>query len=248
MSDQIFDSVLEKAFNDYADRLFESYPSDEEMKKAYPVSEKRKKLYERIARAYKNGHGKRNKLSDYVACSFAGSDMEDKSKARKGVKLLKRVAIACIIIILLTATVIAVAPPVRDYIISWYKEYVQFEGVVSEGDSIKDVFSYNIGYIPGGYELIFEVENESTLVRSYYYQCGEEYFYIEICDSVSSSLGVSSDYPIHNIEIINDRETHIFYNGAEKTGLVLFIKDEIMVYVIGTISQEELVKIIENIK
>ena len=92
MSDPIIDSVFEKAFNSYADKLFESYPTDEEMKKAYPASPRRAKLYERIARAYKNGHSKRNKLSDYVACSFAGSDMENELDTQKAYTILEKKA------------------------------------------------------------------------------------------------------------------------------------------------------------
>ena len=269
MSDPIIDSVFEKAFNSYADKIFESYPTDEEMKKAYPVSPRRAKLYERIARAYKNGHSKRNKLSDYVACSFAGSDIENeldtqkaytilekqakKNEAKRKSKVLKILLVVSILLALLVGTVIAVNyPEIKKVLhkVTYDNGGVSFDYVPSTSTKMPDISVYSIEYIPAGYELSTDEtwDNNSKRMRKYLYYCGDRYLFIEILDMDVSSVYLTDTYPSHTVKMIEGRETHIYYNDAYGEGSIVAMEGKVIIYIHGCMPQEELVKIIENIK
>lgn len=161
INDDIFDSILTSAFNDYINKQIENEPTDDELAEKYPIP---KNGLKRILKAIK----------------------EQKYHRPMYIVYLQRVAVT---VLILAATVFSllmsnskIRAAVTDVIIEWYKTHIKIEFTSDPSDDTETTpiseYSLQIGYIPEGFELVDTYEFNQNLAI-YTYKNKDNYIKIE---------------------------------------------------------------------
>lgn len=231
MFNKTSEEVLSKAFSEYATEKISSYPSDSKLKEMYPIPKKHLTIYRRKAQEHK--HGK-----------------------RIGLIYLKRIVVACLVIILLTISAVAVAPQVKEYFTKKYKTNVSNvdDNVISfnfdsrENDTDQDVNSYVIGYLPEEYKAVEEINIYRQSRQHICILDDSRYLIIDINFADTVELSITTENVSYTVQVINDNIMHISYNDEEQCGTIHWTDGDILILISGYVSYDELIKIAENIK
>lgn len=226
-----FDDLLAVAFERYMEDELSKLPSEEELAKMYPIPMKQMREMQRYARRlqYRNS---------------------------KPMVYLKRVAVACLVIISLTIAVLAVSPTVRDAIketvVTWHEKYVQVDFAQADDshndkNEITDVYQLNIGYIPDGFDLVSSSEERDGREYLYMSQTGD-YLIVSIDKSESAFVGIDIEVSEYQEFKINGDDGCMSYNSEFGTGTLVFGNDIYTVLISGTVEKAELFRIARNIK
>jgi hypothetical protein len=136
LNEEIFDSLLEKAFFNYEKQLQKTYPDDEELEKEYPTSRKKIRRYRNI--------------------------LKEKEYRRKSIWLyVNRAAVAFLCIISLIFGLVMLNPDVRasveKVILKLHDKYTEFVfNVTADEFASYDLEDFEIGYIPEDFEVLNE--------------------------------------------------------------------------------------------
>lgn len=241
--DDLFDAILTTAFTEYWNRELEKMPSDEELKKMYPVPKKGLRLAKKLEKRRKYG----------------------KSPA---LVYLQRASVIVLVVIAAVFALLTTSPTIRAAIgnsfTAWFNDHVVIDftedpvAPVSEKstDTTADseteadpatVESLKIGYIPDGFELVSEEEREGT--RRYIYMA-EDGRYISITISSADMSKVSIDNELNDYDeiVINNKKAYILYNEIESIGTLVFGNNNCVVTINGLMTEEILIDIATNIK
>lgn len=240
MNDDILDGIIKTAFEEYLDRELEKVPSDEELAKMFPVSQKSLKKAQR-------------RLKEI--------------KFRKSLPLLylQRAAIVVLVCVTVCFGVFMTSEKVRaalvDTVVEWFDKYVTIDFSKQEPDetanestdvesteTITDMSSLQIGYIPEGFELTSSTEeNDHTREYKYTSTSGD---YLKICIYSSEAFQASADIELSDYEKIsvNGNDAYFFYNYEEGCGSITFKYNKYIVSISCILDKTELVKVAENIK
>lgn len=148
INDDIFDSILTSAFNDYINKQIENEPTDDELAEKYPIP---KNGLKRILKAIK----------------------EQKYHRPMYIVYLQRVAVT---VLILAATVFSllmsnskIRAAVADVIIEWYNTHIKIEFTSDPSDDTETTpiseYSLQIGYIPEGFELVDTIDFDSLVIN-----------------------------------------------------------------------------------
>lgn len=235
--EDVFDDLLSVAFNKYLEEELSKMPSDEELAKMYPIPMKQMQKVQRYARRlnYRNS---------------------------TTMVYLKRVAVACLIIISLTIAVLAVSPTVRDAIKeSFSKKRKMATTVIDEGNEVKvvfddpyqtvpvsfDIYQLNIGYVPEEFKLSDSLE-ESNMREYIYINAEDEYLRIGISISGVTSYFLNTEMADYQEFKINGDDGCMSYSSEFGTGCLVFGNDMYSVGIAGFVEKSELFMIARNIK
>ena len=228
LSDELFEVVLKQAVYDADKADLEELPSDEKLNELYPMPEKAHKEYDRLQKAQTRGVSVR-------------------------AMLVRRVAIITITALAVVFGGLMLHPDIRarvsHIVVQQFEKFNLFSHDESgEAKQFLSVDDVTIGYIPDGYELAEQEEDEA--MRHYYYSKPDDtncYIAIDICLSASTDFGLDNE---HNYEImfINHREIHVSYNDASKSGAVVIPDETVSIGIFGVVDKEELIKIAENMR
>ena len=123
-------------------------------------------------------------------------------------------------------------------------------GEEEQDQEVKDIYKFEIGYIPDGFELFQNQEDVS--LRNYIYTNvnePDEYLIIDFCLSEGSKYWLGYDDSAEYDQIkLNGTDAYIFYNKQEKTGAIMFGNSVYFVSITGYVEKDELIKIAENIR
>ena len=225
LSDELFEVVLKQAVYDADKADLEELPSDEELNQAYPLP---RKEFARLQKAQTRGISVR-------------------------AMLVRRVAIIAITALAVVFGGLMLHPDIRagvsHIVVQQFEKFNLFShdenGEVKHFKSVEDV---TIGYLPEGYELSEEMEDES--VRYYIYRKPENvnhYILISISLSEDTDIGVDNEH-YYEVKYINHHEMHISYEETDQSGSIIIPDETVMVRISGVIPKEELLKIAENIR
>ncbi len=235
--EDVFDDLLAAAFNEYLEGELSKLPSDEKLAEMYPIPMKQMRKVQRYARRLRY-------------------------RTYKPLVYLKRVAVACLIIISLITAVLAVSPTVRDAIKETFsKKKKMTTTVIHDGNEVKvdfydpyqtvrvpfDIYQLNIGYVPEGFELSDSIENRGTI--EYIYNNAEgEYLVISISISGVTSYWLDTEVSDYQEFKINGDDGCMSYNSEFGTGALVFGNDIYSVVIAGVVEKSELFTIARNIK
>ena len=241
--EELFDAICRAEFSRYIKNKCETYPSKEELDAMYSVPKRGRR---RLMRAIK--------AEQYGKPLF--------------VVYLQRVAILLLVTITVAFGVLMTNTEVRaeigNVIIEWCEKYIKFdfnggkETIVeiddTEGSSdtsdqsfeSNPIYDYEIGYIPEGFDL--ENSKERGYTRNYiYYDAIDNCVGISINDSNHSTYSVDIENNEYTEIIINGKKAYCLYDDSVGSGSIIANEAEYIIYVYGTVSKEELIKIFENI-
>lgn len=229
LNEELFEVVLEKAFIEHEKDILKSYPDDVELEEKYPISKKEIRRFKNIVKEKEYGKKLIRVYFDRAA-----------------------VVVLCMISLFfaLVMTNSEVRAAVESVILKWYDKYTEFVftestiGLVAE--KIEDV---QIGYIPDGFELVFD--NKTEYETSLYYQninnlnedINIKIFYND--DAVIFTDNEKMAY--EKINLNKDNESWILYNDKEKYGTVVIVGENISVSIVAFVEKDEILKIAENI-
>ncbi len=229
LNDEIFDSVLQRAFCDYNDKQLASYPDCETLAKMYPLPKKEKRAFDRAVKEAKYG----------------------KSLVRV---YLSRVAVIFLCIIVLGTGIMIASPTVRaavrNVIVEWFDKYTHFSFAVTDTDmgDFENIEDVKIGYVPDGYELI----NTDTIgCISYTYSLNhsdENMYIVDIFENGTTDLFPDNERSQYTKTQINGHEAWIIYDDEDGSGSLIFVGAKISVLICGSLPKNELIKIAESIK
>lgn len=231
INDDIFDSILTSAFNDYINKQIENEPTDDELAEKYPIP---KNGLKRILKAIK----------------------EQKYHRPMYIVYLQRVAVT---VLILAATVFSllmsnskIRAAVADVIIEWYNTHIKIEFTSDPSDDTETTpiseYSLQIGYIPEGFELYDKDESEQQL-KTYLYKNGNKYIRLDFytTNTVNNLLDIEQ-YKFDNT-IINGLTAYILSNDKDYIQTVVVWGNESFTLILDAhLNTNETIKIAENIK
>lgn len=226
-NEDLFDTVLQRAFCDYTDEQLTSYPDCEALAKKYPLSKKEKRAFDQ---AIKEQKYKKSLVRVY----------------------LSRAAVIFLCIIALGACVMMTSPTVRaavkNVIVEWFDKYTHFSFVATDTGSgdFENVEDVKIGYVPDGFELVNTEEIPGNITYDYY--LNNSYYSVDIFDNETSSLFPDNERSEYTKTEINDHEVWIIYDEKTVSGSLVLVGAKISVLITGTLPKNELIKIAESIK
>ncbi len=224
----MFDSqekeLLQKAFEQYHIALAAALPSEEELQ-TITISEK---LEQRMARLFYH-----QKHFYYVLINTAA----------------KRVA--CILVaILLAATITTVSvEALRESFIRFVVETFEKGSIIwfskeDEGTPIQPITPKIPTYLPAGYQLVTDMSNEFETNLIYEGNKTEYFQFLQLPKGSKRTVNTEGvDYT--KILVLNTYEGIIFQNLCNT--YLIFNDDEYMYTIIGTVTEEEILKIAESI-
>lgn len=227
LNEDLFDTVLQRAFCDYTDEQLASYPDCETLAKKYPLPKKEKHAFDRAAKQMKH----------------------NKSLVRV---YLSRAAVIFLCIIALGAGAMMTSPTVRaavkNVIVEWFDKYTHFSFVATDTGSgdFENVEDVKIGYIPDGYELINT--DESSVSITYVYSSNNTDLLIDIFENGASELFPDNERSKYSIIQINGHESWIIYDEENISGTLILIGSKVSVSISGSLPKKEFIKIAECIK
>ena len=232
-NDAYLDAVLTQAFTEVAKSEIDSEPSLQELKEKYPCPKK-------MIRKIKN------------------NQKEKRYNRPLAILYLQRVAVCLMAVITLSFSVLLTSTKVQaavyETVVEWYDKYIviyldrtpdtPIENDPLEGKTFMDL---EITYIPEGFELIMQFDDEGN--RFYLYDDGNGNT-INIQISNSDVLSVYNDN--ENVEFredtINNNTAYISYSADENFGTIVWGNSKIAICVNGFVDEDTLIKISENIK
>ena len=241
--DDLFDAILTTAFTEYWNRELEKMPSDEELKKMYPVPKKGLRLAKKLEKRRKYG----------------------KSPA---LVYLQRASVIVLVVIAAVFALLTTSPTIRAAIgnsfTAWFNDHVVIDftedpvAPVSEKstDTTADseteadpatVESLKIGYIPDGFELVSSEEREDTRKYMYMAESGN-YVMIEITNLHKFSVAVDTELSNYEEIIINGNKAYYIYNSDEDMSYMIIKKDNCVISITGFISKDVIVSIANSIE
>lgn len=232
INDDIFDSILTSAFNDYINKQIENEPTDDELAEKYPIP---KNGLKRILKAIK----------------------EQKYHRPMYIVYLQRVAVT---VLILAATVFSllmsnskIRAAVADVIIEWYNTHIKIEFTSDPSDDTETTpiseYSLQIGYIPEGFELVDTIDYENHF-KSYTYTMNDQYIQIEFNKTnFSNYLSDSEIYKFDSL-VINELSGYIFSDNNDTITYTSIIwGNELFTITLDTpLDSQESIKIAQNIK
>ena len=232
INDDIFDSILTSAFNDYINKQIENEPTDDELAEKYPIP---KNGLKRILKSIK----------------------EQKYHRPMYIVYLQRVAVT---VLILAATVFSllmsnskIRAAVTDVIIEWYNTHIKIEFTSDPSDDTETTpiseYSLQIGYIPEGFELIDTIDYENHF-KSYTYTMNDQYIQIEF--NKTNFLNYLLDSEIYKFDslVINELSGYIFSDNNDTITYTSIIwGNELFTITLDTpLDSQESIKIAQNIK
>lgn len=229
--DNVFDCLFYIGLNNSFEKEMNSLPSDEELKKMYPVPKK-------------------------IPRSIRAKIKKKKYGKPAAVVYLTRIIIGIMVALSLAFTILATDEGVRDavsqVVLKWFDGYVKVDFKESGTDSLTLNKSYNdfsIYYIPRGFVIENSVENPG--MRKYNYNKSGEKIYISIISSEIMDVFVDSETDLTEKITINGLEG-IYTEDKDSDGkirkIIVFGNSKTTIRVISNIEKEEVIKIAENIK
>lgn len=230
LNEDIFDAALKKAFCDYTNNLLDSFPDCKTLSEKYPLSKKEERFFKRLEKEMKHG----------------------KSLARV---YLSRAAVIFLCFVSLAAAVMLSSPTVRaavkNVFMQWFEKYTLFTFVQTEPakDDFQSVEDVKIGYIPEGYKLGFEDKVPETITYIYYPidHNPDLYIVIDIFENDTTSSWIDNEHTIYTKMKINGHEAWLVYDEEGTIGTIVIVGAKISVEICATLSEEELIKMAENI-
>ena len=238
LNENVFDSILKTAFNEYVYQQFEKEPSEEELNQKYPLPKREQRTAKRLSKKVEFGKP-------------------------AAIVYLQRACIIVLVCVSAFTAVLASSPTVRasvaDTVVSWYEKYavVDFntdysgsgetepETTEAETEPVT-VEDLQIGYIPEGFELVSA--DEMPGLRNYTYTNIDKYLVISITQTGISNATVDIEHTTYVETMINKNIAYLFYNTNEKAGTLTTGNDEYTISIFGYLEENELIKVAENIK
>lgn len=228
LSDELFDVVLKQAVYDAEKADLDALPPDEELNQAYPLPEKAKKEFDRLEQAQRRGVSPKALLA-------------------------RRVAIIAVTALAVVFGGLMLHPDIRagvsHIVVQQFEKFNLFShnenGTAQQFLTVDDV---TIGYIPEGYELTEEMENDT--IRYYIYRKPDNensYILISISLSEETDIGLDNEH-IYEVMYINHREMHLSYEETDQSGSIVIPDEKVIVRISGVITKEELIRIAKNIE
>lgn len=231
INDDIFDSILTSAFNDYINKQIENEPTDDELAEKYPIP---KNGLKRILKAIK----------------------EQKYHRPMYIVYLQRVAVT---VLILAATVFSllmsnskIRAAVTDVIIEWYNTHIKIEFTSDPSDDTETTpiseYSLQIGYIPEGFELVDTNEFEQHF-KKYTFISGDKYIQIEFfLSNITEYLFDIERHESYNT-VINGLAAYIFSSEENDIHTSIIMGNESFTLFLDTPKNiSEAIKIAENIE
>ena len=231
INDDIFESILTSAFNDYITKQIESEPTDEELAEKYPIPENGLK---RILKAVK----------------------EQKYHRPIYIVYLQRAAVT---VLILAATVFSllmsnskIRAAVTDVIIEWYKTHIKIEFTSDPADETETTpiseYSLQIEYIPEGFELVDTNEFEQHF-KKYTFINGDKYIQIEFFRTKITDYLLDIERHESYNTVIHGLTAYIFSSEKDNIHTSVIMGNELFTLVLDTPENtNEAIKIAENIK
>lgn len=111
----------------------------------------------------------------------------------------------------------------------------------------KTVDDFVIGYIPEGFELTSETEDDYK--HEYIYMADNgDYLMVGAYDSESSEHSLDTENSEYEVISVNGYDAYVTYNSDERTGSVIMGNSSYNICITGICAKEELIKVAENIK
>lgn len=233
VQENLFEGLLIAALNEFVAEELALTPSDEELAKTYPTSQKMLKYYRRKA--------KEKKLNSPLPLVY-----------------LKRAAIIMLITVSVAFGILLTSEDVRAAIaetfITWYEDYINFDFSKSDipadpekpVDLLEVIANTEFTYIPSGFELIQAIEEDYD--RTYIYMNGDDKSLV-VGITMSNGTGFAVDNRSeYEILSINGKEMYIFYNEAENAGNIVYGNRDYIVTISAVLPKEEMIKVAEGIK
>lgn len=120
-------------------------------------------------------------------------------------------------------------------------------GEEEQDQEVKDIYKFEIGYIPDGFELMGADESSTYRNYTYYNKIGE-YLNFYLATSGTTEIFSSIEKAECDKITVNGNDAYILYYDSEKTGTIMFGNSVYTVLVSGVIEKNELIKIAESIK
>ena len=155
----------------------------------------------------------------------------------KTVRVMMVAAVLCAL--LLTAFVI---PSSREFILEKFEKYTAFQLTEDNKNSVNG--EINVGYIPDGFVLNETLDSTKQIINGYISNDGE--FFTVYKNSSSSKVDFDTEGFIVE-EIIIDGVTYTYCDGNLDVDNLIWTKNDYVYRISGTFTQEEFIKIAENI-
>lgn len=230
-----FDDTLYRAFHDYSAEEKEDIPSDEELKRLFPLPE-----------------DYLQRIDDMIA------EVNRREKRNAALAHLKRAAV----IVLVTATAAfsallcnsGVRAAVRNTLLDWFGDHVRISSVSHETDSTSgssrpdgrsdiSISEYSIGYLPEGFaKALPDYETEDQRQMIYRSEAGE-YLVIDIYDKESTEIFVSIDDQKYSEIKLGQNPAYIFYDDNAGAGMIFCEYAGQLLCVDGHASEEDLIAV-----
>ena len=240
-NEDIFDSILKTAFNQYIDDQFQKEPSEKELKTKYPITKKGQRRAKWLAKKAEYG----------------------KSPA---IVYLQKACIIVLICICSFSAILSASPSVRasvrDTVIQWYEKYLLIDfgadnipkETESESESETDaetvIVTYDmlqIYYVPDNFALISADELEGS--RDYIYTSDDgRYFAVNISQTGLTNNAVDTEYAEFSQLTVNGNKAYLLYDYENNSGTIVMGNDQYTVSITAITTKDDLIKIAENIK
>lgn len=229
-SEDIFDTLLKRAFLEYANEELASYPDCETLAKKYPLPKKEKRAFDRAAK---------------------------KVKYQKPlvVVYLSRVAVIFLCVIALGAGAVLASPTVRatakSVIIDWYEGNTVINILTTDlgENDFENVEDVEIGYMTEGYVLVDTIEVPGAIDYIYMSTTDNSVrFLVGVFENDTTTMYPDADRSTYTQIEINGHEAWLIYDEKGGSGTLLIVGGKISVCVSADLPKEELIKIGENIK
>ena len=136
-----------------------------------------------------------------------------------------------------------VVPSSREFIIDNFDIFSRYKLTESNNNAVNGEIT--VGYIPEGFELTNVQESARAIVNDYY-SLNDEFFTIS---KYSSSIEVDLDTETGNIEnVMANNKTYSYYVDANSHNYLVWNENDYVYQIEGTLSKDELLKIVEKVK
>ncbi len=225
MSKKTLDSILRDAYYEEIKQELASLPSDEELRREFPVTEEKRNVF--IKRVY------RKKKPVYMI-------------------YLQRVAVFLLVFSAIAFGTMMLNPEIRaDMLekgIKLFDRYFIFDIDTSRSNDTVDFNNIKIDYIPINYNLEFEACTEGHY-QSVYLSEKDLFITIDIVnDENKNGVLISDSFTDFESIVINGCNGYTSYDLNECTGVIIWGNENFSITVMGTLPIDELMKVATNIK
>lgn len=226
MNKKYSEKILCDGFYEEARRELEALPSDEELRRDFPVTEEKRNSFIKLVYA--------KKKPAYIT-------------------YLQRAAVFFLVFSAVTFGALLTNPEIRaDMLekgIKLFDEYIQFDFSEDKSDYTIDFDNIEIGYIPEGYELIYNDSSNTDIRNIYYNEKSDTSVTIDMllnCDDIH--LRITDSFEKYNSITINGFSGYTAYDSNNSCNLIIWGNSNFQICIIGEIQFEELKNIAFNIK